>query len=147
MTWPFRTAGLLKPSGCIAGWCRTAPTTLSCWSTPIPSVDLARVAAKKLLCRAADGESPPGPADLDEFARLYPGATGSLAGRTGAYAKIVAEALASDHLAQPSQPDSRWPTFAGSLRRTKIVTGPVDVGSKQWRVELEKISATPEWRL
>ena len=107
---------------------------------PDPSVDLARVAAKKILCRAADGENLPGPADLDAFARLYPRATGALAGRTGSYAKIVAEALGSDHLAQPAQPDSRWPTFAGSTRRTKIVTGPVDVGSKQWRVELDKIS-------
>jgi outer membrane protein assembly factor BamB len=64
-----------------------------------------------------------------------------LAGRPGAYDKIVAQALESDHLAQPSQPDSRWPTFAGSLRRNKIVSGPVDVGSKQWRVELDKISS------
>ena len=86
---------------------------------PDPSVDLARVAAKKLLCRAAEGENPPGQADLDEFARRYPGATGSLAGRNGAYAQILAESLASDHLAPPSQPDSRWPTFAGSLAATR----------------------------
>jgi len=109
---------------------------------PDPSVDLARVAAKKLLCRAADGENPPSQADLSAFARLYPGAAGSLAGRPGAYDKIVAQALASDHLAQPSQLDSRWPTFAGSQRRSKIVSGPVDVGSKQWRVKLEQVPAT-----
>jgi cellulose synthase operon protein C len=109
---------------------------------PDPSVDLARVAAKKLLCRAADGENPPGQADLDAFARRFPGASGSLAGRPGAYDQIVAQALASDHLAQPSQPDNRWPTFAGSQRRTKIVSGPVDVGSKQWRVKLEQVPST-----
>ena len=65
---------------------------------PDPSVDLARVAAKKLLCRAAAGENPPGPADLNEFATRYPGATGKLAGRTGAYSEILAEALESDQL-------------------------------------------------
>ena len=47
--------------------------------------------------------------------------------------------LAADHLAPPSQPDSRWPTFAGSLTRSKVVAGPIDVGSTQWRVELEKV--------
>ena len=39
---------------------------------PDPSVDLARVAAKKLLCRAAAGENPPGPADLNELPRGIP---------------------------------------------------------------------------
>jgi len=107
---------------------------------PDPSVDLARVAAKKLLCRAADGENAPGPAELDEFARRYPGAAGSLAGRQGAYAQVLAESLTADHLAPPSQPDSRWPTFAGSLRRSKVVSGSIDVGSMQWRVDIEKVS-------
>jgi len=106
---------------------------------PDLTVDPAKVAAKKLLCRAALGENAPTPADLDDYARRYPGASGSLAGRTGAYAEIVLEALAADHLTPPSQPDSRWPTFAGSLRRTKVAAGPIDVGSKQWRVELEKV--------
>jgi len=107
---------------------------------PDPSVDLARVAAKKLLCRAADQENTPGPAELDEFARRYPAAAGSLAGRQGTYAQVLAESLTADHLAPPSQPDSRWPTFAGSLRRSKVVAGSIDVGSMQWRVDIEKVS-------
>jgi len=107
---------------------------------PDPSVDLARVAAKKLLCRAAAGENPPGPAELDEFGRRYPAAAGSLAGRKGTYTQVLAESLTADHLAPPSQPDSRWPTFAGSLRRSKVVSGAIDVGSMQWRVDIEKVS-------
>jgi outer membrane protein assembly factor BamB/tetratricopeptide (TPR) repeat protein len=107
---------------------------------PDPSVDLARIAAKKLLCRAALGEYPPLPEDLAEFGRRFPGAAGSVAGRTGTYAQILAEALASDHLAPTTQPDSRWPTFAGSLRRSKVVPGPIDAGSLQWRVDLEKVA-------
>jgi outer membrane protein assembly factor BamB/tetratricopeptide (TPR) repeat protein len=108
---------------------------------PDPSVDLARVAAKKLLCRAAAGENPPAPAEVDEFARRYPGAAGDLAGRNGPYAQILAESLAGDHLTAPAQPDGRWPTFAGSLRRSKVVSGRIDVGSVQWRVEIEKVGA------
>ena len=108
---------------------------------PDPSVDLAWVAAKKWLCRAA-GENPPTKADLEEFARRYPGSAGTLAGKKGAYATILAQALVSDHLELPGQPDGRWPTFAGSPRRTRIVQSPIDVGQVQWRVELEKISPT-----
>ena len=37
---------------------------------PDPSVDLAAVAAKKWLCRAAAGEGPPTKADLEEFAAI-----------------------------------------------------------------------------
>jgi outer membrane protein assembly factor BamB/tetratricopeptide (TPR) repeat protein len=107
---------------------------------PDPSVDLARVAAKKLLCRAAAGENPPGPADLKDLAARYPGASGSLAGRKGAYSEIVAESLGSDRLGPAREPDNRWPTFAGSFQRTKLVPGPIDVGSMQWRVDLEKVS-------
>src|SRR5205823_14551139 len=68
---------------------------------PDPSVDLARVAAKKWLCRAAL-ENPPTRQDLAEFARLYPDAAGALAGRKGNYATILAESLASDHLDRKS---------------------------------------------
>jgi outer membrane protein assembly factor BamB/tetratricopeptide (TPR) repeat protein len=107
---------------------------------PDPTVDLARVAAKKLLCQAAAGEKPPGPAELDLYTRRFPGASGSLAGRKGSYAQILAECLTVDRLAAPAQPDSRWPTFAGSLRRSKVVAGPIDVGSLQWRVDVEKVS-------
>lgn len=106
---------------------------------PDPSIDLARVAAKKWLCRAA-GEQTPTRADLEAFARRYPGASGTLAGRRGSYASILAEAIAGDHLETAGQPDGRWPTFAGSPRRTRIVPGPIDVGQVQWRVDLEKVS-------
>ena len=106
---------------------------------PDPSVNLAAIAAKKWLCLAAD-ENPPTLADLEEYARRFPGATGELAGRKGSYSEILARALASDHLEPPGQPDSRWPTFAGSLTRTRVIPGPIDVGQIQWRVELEKIA-------
>ncbi len=106
---------------------------------PDPSVNLAEVAAKKWLCRAA-GDNPPTKADLEEFARRYHGESGTLAGKKGPYASILAQSLASDHLGLPSQvADGRWPTFAGSPRRSRIVPGPIDVGQVQWRVELDKI--------
>lgn len=103
---------------------------------PDPSVELARVAAKKVLCRAALGDLAAARAELDVFAKTYPNASGSLAGRVGAYATILSDALKTDRLGPPSQPDGRWPTFAGAPTRTKIVNGRIDVGSLQWRVAL-----------
>ena len=106
---------------------------------PDPSVDLARVAAKKILCRAAIGDDPPTKADIEAFAKAYPKAEGSLAGRTGPLTTIVAEAVGADRLTVPAEPDGRWPTFAGAMTRTKVAPGAVDVGSLQWRVDLTAI--------
>ena len=106
---------------------------------PDPSIDMAQVAAKKLLCRAAAGDRPTA-ADLEAFARRFPGASGSLAGRKGPLAAAVASAIATDHLAPPTQADGRWPTFAGSPTRNKVVAESIDVGSLQWRVALDRIS-------
>ncbi len=106
---------------------------------PDPSVDLARIAAKKLLCRAAAGEKLAVRQELDEFSKRFPGATGALTGRKGPYAKILEQSLQADRLAPPAQPDSRWPTFAGAFSRSRVVAEPIDVGSLQWKVPLERI--------
>ncbi len=107
---------------------------------PDPDVDLARVSAKKLLCRAALGDAPPTRADLEAFATAYPGAKGKLAGRDGLLVENLAKAIEADHLAAPVQLDGRWPTFAGSPSRSKVAPGTVDVGSFQWRVKLEPVA-------
>lgn len=106
---------------------------------PDPSIDLARVAAKKMLCRAAAGRTV-GADELDAFAKRFPGAEGSLAGRKGPLAEIVAEALEADRLAPPDLGDERWPTFAGSPSRNHVPAESVDVGSLQWRAPLERIT-------
>jgi outer membrane protein assembly factor BamB/TolA-binding protein len=107
---------------------------------PDPSVDLARVAAKKLLCRIAAGEKLAAGVEIEAFSKRFAGAGGSLAGRKGLYATILADSIRADNLAPTSQPDGRWPTFAGAFSRTKTVADPIDVGSLQWKVPLERIS-------
>lgn len=110
---------------------------------PDPSIDLARVAAKKLLCRAAAGGEVAVPGeDLDAFARRFPGAEGSLTGRKGPLVEILTEAIQADRLAPPDQGDQRWPTFAGAPSRTHAPAESVDVGSLQWRAPLERINPT-----
>ncbi len=107
---------------------------------PDPSVDLARVAAKKLICRAALGENPPTAADLDAFAASFPEAQGSLAGRDGPYLATLKTLLDSDRIGPPKQSDVRWPTFAGAPTRTRIAPGPVDVGSVQWQIDIQPVT-------
>jgi outer membrane protein assembly factor BamB/tetratricopeptide (TPR) repeat protein len=109
---------------------------------PDPSVDLARVAAKMLLSRAAQGDLPPTASDLETYAKTYPNASGTLAGQEGAYLATLVRALGTDRLAPPAQPDGRWPTFAGSPTRTRVVPGPIDVGSIQWHVDLEPVATS-----
>ena len=106
---------------------------------PDPSVDLARVAAKKLLCRAALGDEPPSPGTWRRSPRRIRSRRGTRRAER-AILTILAEALRSDGLALPASPDGRWPTFAGSPTRSRVVPGTIDVGSFQWRVELESIS-------
>ncbi len=103
---------------------------------PDPSIDLGRVAAKALLCRAARGVDAPGASDLDAYARAYPKAAGELAGRKGLYVATLKAALADDALAPPARPDGRWPTFAGAPTRTRVMPATIDVGTLQWRVPL-----------
>ena len=110
---------------------------------PDPKVDKARVAAKALLCRAAEGIDPPTAADLAEYATLYGEAKGALAGRKGLLREIIAQALASDKLALPAQLDGRWPTFGGSPTRSKVAAGPIDVGALQWRKRLPSRPRAP----
>ena len=83
---------------------------------PDPSVDLARVAAKKLLCRAASGDDPPGLADLSELRTRYPGSSGELAGRPAPMSTSSAQRLNLDQLGPSREPDNRWPTFGGSFQ-------------------------------
>ena len=110
---------------------------------PDPSVSLAKVAAKALLGRAALADDPPGPDDLQAYATAYPEAEGPIAGRRGPIVRSVSDALADDHLAPPFAADLLWPTFAGSPRRSRVARGQVDVGSFQWRVELDPQASIP----
>jgi outer membrane protein assembly factor BamB/tetratricopeptide (TPR) repeat protein len=110
---------------------------------PDPSFDRAKVEAKKLLCRAAIGEHPPTPSELEAFATAHPASQGPFAGRKGKLAVDLIEAVRDDHLARPSLADGRWPTFAGSPTRSRVAAGSIDVGSLQWKVDLEPIKPQP----
>ncbi|QDV33606.1 outer membrane protein assembly factor BamB family protein [Tautonia plasticadhaerens] len=103
------------------------------WIYPDPSVDVARVAAKAILCDEAAGLGD-GPGAVRRYAESYPGAEGQLAGREGTYAEILALAMREDALRASEGLDSRWPTFAGDPTRTKVLPEPVDPGELVWSI-------------
>jgi|GEM_PF-1203649 len=109
---------------------------------PDPDIDLARVAAKKLLCRAALGY-PLEPADLERYRATYPEARGNLFNREGLYADVLASAIAEDRWSLSGVEESRWPTFAGAPNRSTMAREAIEVGegSYQWRVKLAPVLA------
>ena len=74
---------------------------------------------------------------IKTFATVFPDAQGELAGRKGGLLTILAQAIQEDGLGPASKADARWPTFAGSPTRTRVASGPNDVGSFQWQVKLK----------
>ena len=108
---------------------------------PDPSVDLARVAAKKLLCRAAAGEAVARAGRARGLREAVPRSR-RRAGRPQGAVRDDPRRGARGPTISPRRPS---PTAAGRrspgrLTRTKVVAEPIDVGSLQWRVELDRIS-------
>ena len=111
---------------------------------PGPSRSLGRPGAgrgQEAALPRGRGRQPPSRADLDAFARRFPGRDGPLAGRKGRYATILAEALA----ARSPGPRRPSPTAAGRpsparRRGPRSSPGRSTSGSLQWRVELEQVS-------
>ena len=138
-TWRSRTAGSTRRWRSTGSSSPTAPATGPGLIYPDPSVDLARVAAKKLLCRAALGENPPSAAELEAFATAYPNAARRARRPDGPYAETLAEALQ----ARPPRAPRPARRPLADVRRladadARSFPGPIDVGSLQWRVELER---------
>ena len=78
---------------------------------PDPSVDLARVAAKKLLCRAAEGENPPARPSSTNSPGVIRRRPAALAGRKGPYAQDPRRILG----VRSSGPARLSPTAVGRL--------------------------------
>ena len=108
---------------------------------PDPNVPASRVAAKLLLCQAAQGRTP-SDSEIEKFRVEYPEARGHLAGRDGEFGPLLTAAIAGDHLGPLSILDGRWPTFGGGPDRNGSIPDPLDVGDLQWRVPLGPVEAS-----
>ena len=142
-----RTAGSRRRWRPTASSSPTARATGRAWSTPTRASTWP--GSRPRSCSAGPRSArPAGPGRPGGVRRRLSRAAGRSPAARPATGDL-AEA-SGDRLAPPAQPDGRWPTFAGSPTRTRVVPGPIDVGSLQWRVDLEPIeparSCTPRDR-
>ena len=142
-TWRSRTAGSTRRCRRTASSSPTGPATRSGLVHPDPSVDLARVAAKKLLCRAALGDDPPDagrPRGVRR--RRIPEPRARSPAATGRYLDDARRGARR----RPPRPAAAARRPLADLRRRRrrgprSSPGPIDVGSLQWRVDLDPIDA------
>ncbi|MFO0960736.1 MAG: PQQ-binding-like beta-propeller repeat protein [Isosphaeraceae bacterium] len=108
---------------------------------PDPDLDRPRLIVKTWIVRAAFGGPAPTDEEVAAFRAQFPDAQGSLAGRTGPLADVALKAIAEDGLRVPEPLEIRWPTFAGSSGRNRLLTEEIDVGSPQWSIRIDRIAS------
>jgi outer membrane protein assembly factor BamB len=113
----FEEAGswwrLLAPEGDQRG-----PTDLV---FPDPEVDVARVRAKLLLLRLAQGNRDGMDQALQAYKNLHGQAQGELAGRKGKYLETLQAFVRQPALLTPVLEDPPWTTFAGNPSRNQLI--------------------------
>ncbi|MFO0823392.1 MAG: hypothetical protein U0792_09800 [Gemmataceae bacterium] len=99
-------------------WRRLLPDGGADLAHPNPKTDPAIVRARMILAALFAGEAERAKAALAEFKAKHPGAKGSLAGKTGAYAEIL-QAFLDKPPTFPvaANPGRDWPTFGGGPDR------------------------------
>ena len=137
-TWRSRTASSPRPWPCTGSSCPTpragaagSPTRTRAWT-------LARVAAKKLLCRAALGADPP---TADRPGAVRRGLSRRRRGRsrvaTGRWRGAWPRRSPGTTWRCPRRATADGPRSPGRPTRTQGRPGPIDVGQFQWRMKLE----------
>jgi outer membrane protein assembly factor BamB len=102
---------------------------------PDPDLDLAHIAAKKVLCLLFQSNSELAPGAMAEFRKRFPDARGTIGGVDGLLIDRLSQIARST--APPRGPATTdWPTFAGNAQRSKVVPHAVDIGSVQWTTPL-----------
>lgn len=103
---------------------------------PDPRIPAAEVAARLILCDLVDGRWEAARAALATYRAQYPEAEGTLAGRPGGWADLLAEELQSAADWTPPVPEDDLPTFGGSAARTRRFPRAIDLGGELWSIPL-----------
>jgi outer membrane protein assembly factor BamB len=112
---------------------------------PDPQVDLARVAAKRMLAHLFAGRVDEARRAWEQFRRDHPDAMGVLAGREGLWIDHLGHLLEGLDRSPPASAStlSDWLTFARNVERRGVAPQAVDIGSVQWVAELPPAVAAP----
>lgn len=96
----------------------------------------AEILARLALCSRLQGNTARADAELRTFRQMHPDAEGTLAGRTGNLAEILTAVREAAQRWNIPAPESTVKTFALNAQRNAILPKAIDVGAKQWSVEL-----------
>jgi outer membrane protein assembly factor BamB len=118
---------------------------------PDSNLNPADVLARLVLCTIMDGKRDYARVELEEFKRLCPDATGTLAGRTGPLSELLAQAI---------DESARWEfsvggqvnTFAMNSQRNGRAQEALDIGAAKWNhslpanrfPHLERMATSPD---
>ena len=109
-----------------------------------PDTDLAadEVRARLVLVSILEGAQERAGAELELFRRLHPEARGTLAGREGNLAELLA-ALAAQARSWPAvHRSANWETFAGNPARDGQASEPIDpAGKPRWVFDLPRLTS------
>ncbi len=106
---------------------------------PDGQVDRPQIEARLVLCSLMQGQRARAEREYESFLKLYPQATGRLAGRTGNLAATLKNQIVTAKSTSESQTDYEPTTFAGNLKRNQVLPHSVDVGGELWSVRLKEM--------
>lgn len=102
-----------------AGVGKPARVPLPRWlAYPDTQLNLADVRARLVLASILEGSLARARIELDELNRRHPGASGTIGGREGPYAELLARMLGEAAKRPAPPPSADWPTMGGSFDRT-----------------------------
>jgi outer membrane protein assembly factor BamB len=123
-------------------WARLAPPVAPAWLLyPDTDLDPSAVRARLVLAAILGGDDVAARGSLDAFARECGTAQGKLGGRAVNYAEFLSKLLAESREWPTPKLDRNWPTFAGSMQRTKVLPVAPQPGAVAWEVMLPEIPA------
>jgi len=113
-----------------------------------PDSDLpqAEVRARLVLVSILEGSAERAAKELAEFKRLFAGASGRVAGKTGKLAETLTALLAQASSWPVPHSNGDWDSFAGNQARDAVAHADVDIAGKPlWTFPLPRLQSDREW--
>lgn len=107
---------------------------------PDTSFPIPEIVAKIILCEIFAEQYTQAVDRLNEFAKLFPDATGHLAGRNGPLAATLTALLREQRSVSPKSFQAEYSTFAANAQRQSSTAERVVIGAVQWSVDLPTVS-------
>lgn len=106
---------------------------------PDSEIPVEQIRARLVLCRLFQGNVSRAHEELADFRRLYPQATGRLAGRAGNLVSLLEGLVATAQRPAGEHAALDTATYAGNAERNQVQPREIDVGGPLWSVRLKEV--------